>query len=62
MPRYTFLKSIVFRSIFRGFLRGLSPQNPEGIAPRERSPLARRRLLKHLNAEILVPKAFATLK
>ena len=37
MPRYTFLKSIVFRSIFRGFLRGLSPQNPEGIAPRERS-------------------------
>ena len=29
MPRYTFLKSIVFRSIFRGFLRGLSPQNPE---------------------------------
>ena len=37
MPRYTFLKSIVFRSIFRGFLRGLSPQNPEGIAQRERS-------------------------
>ena len=37
MPRYTFLKYIVFRSIFRGFLRGLSPQNPEGIAPRERS-------------------------